>query len=231
MRSAPRHARSSRNSGRAFGTTAGRAAIIGAAGLGGLALVSTSVFATLTAQAFNTTPTAVTAGKLSLIQANNGSGFTTAITKMAPGDTINRYVKYTNDGNLDGQNLRLSLADAAPSSLTNDATVGLNITVSQCSVAWNASTGECGGTTTNLGSSSALALKTTPMALPVVPTTPSGANIIAGQELHLKFALSLPAGSEVTVNGVEPAGTVQGKSASLTWTLTETLRDATNTNS
>ena len=225
MTNAPRRAR------RMLGTTAGRVAIIGAAGMGGLALVSTSVFATLTAQAFNTTPTAVTAGRLSLIQADNGDGFTTAITKMAPGDTINRYVKYTNDGNLDGQNLRLSLADAAPSSLTNDGVVGLSVTLSQCSVAWTASTGACGGTTTNLGSSTALALKTSPLTLPVVPTTPSGANILAGQELHLKFAISLPAGSEVTVNGVEPAGTVQGKSASLTWTLTETLRDATTTDS
>lgn len=216
---------------RVLGTTAGRAAIIGAAAVGGLALVSTSVFATLTAQAFNTSPTAVTAGRLSLIQADNGSGFTTAITKMAPGDTINRYVQYTNDGNLDGQSLRLSLADSAPSSLTNDGTVGLSVTVSQCSVAWNASTGACSGTTTNLGTSTALALKTTPMALPVVPTTPAGANIAAGQQIHLKFALALPAGSEVTTNGVEPAGTVQGKSASLTWTLTETLRDATTTNS
>jgi spore coat-associated protein N len=216
---------------RVLGTTAGRAAIIGAAAVGGLALVSTSVFATLTAQAFNTSPTAVTAGRLSLIQADNGSGFTTAITKMAPGDTINRYVQYTNDGNLDGQNLRLSLADSAPSSLTNDGTVGLSVTVSQCSVAWNASTGGCSGTTTNLGTSTALALKTTPMALAVVPTTPAGANIVAGQQIHLKFAIALPAGSEVTTNGVEPAGTVQGKSASLTWTLTETLRDATTTNS
>jgi spore coat-associated protein N len=216
---------------RIFGTTIGRAAIIGAAGVGGLALVSTSVFATLTAQAFNTTPTAVTAGKLSLIQADNGSGFTTAITKMAPGDTVNRYVQYTNDGNLDGQDLRLSLADSAPSSLTNDGTVGLSVSVSQCSVAWTASTGACGGTTTNLGTSTALALKTTPLALPVIPTTPAGANIVAGQQIHLKFSISLPAGSEVTINGVEPVGTVQGKSASLTWTLTETLRDATTTNS
>jgi hypothetical protein len=225
MTTAPRSAR------RAFGTTAGRAAIIGAAGLGGLALVSTSVFATLTAQAFNTTPTAVTAGKLSIIQADNGNGFTTAITKMAPGDTVNRYVQYTNDGNLDGQNLRLSLADSAASSLTNDGTVGLSVAVSQCSVAWNASTGACGGTTTSLGTSTALALKTTPLGLPVVPTTPAGANIIAGQQIHLKFSITLPAGSEVTINGIEPAGTVQGKSASLTWTLTETLRDATTTNS
>ena len=62
-------------------------------------------------------------------------------------------------------------------------------------------------------------------------TGSDGENIIAGQQIHLKFAMTLPAGSEVTTNGVEPAGTVQGKSASLTWTLTETMRDATTTNS
>ncbi len=214
-----------------FGTTAGRVAIIGAAGIGGLALVSTSVFATLSAQAFNTTPTTVTAGKLSLIQADNGSGFTTAITNMAPGDTINRYVQYTNDGNLDGQDLRLSLSDKETSTLTEDGTVGLSVTVSQCSVAWTAKSGVCDGTVTKLGSSTALDLKSKPLSLPVEPTTPSGANIIAGQEIHLQFAISLPAGSEVTTNGVAPEGTVQGQLAALTWTLTETLRDATTTDS
>lgn len=115
--------------------------------------------------------------------------------------------------------------------LTTDATRGLSITVSQCSVAWVPATGACSGTTTLLGNSTAVALKTTPLALPVVPTTPAGANILAGQEIHLRFAITLPDTNETTVNGVPPANTVQGKTAALTWTLTETMRNTTSTTS
>jgi len=206
-------------------------AIVGSALTGGLTLVSSSVFATLTATAFNTSPTAVTAGTLKLIQADNGNGFTTALTGFAPGDTVNRFVEYTNSGTLDAQGLTLSIADSVTSKMTGDGTIGMSVAVSQCSVIWTAATGACGGTTTSLGSSTALALKTTPLALPVVPLTPANANILAGVVIHLKFSLSLPAGSEVTINGVLPANTVQGTTASITWTLTESERNATTINS
>lgn len=212
-------------------TVLGRAAILLFAGIGGLTLVVTTVYATLSAQAFNSTPTAATAGTLSLIQADNGSGFTTPIDKMAPGDTVYRYVKYTNNGNLDAQDLRLSLSDSVNSVLTTDATRGLTVAVSQCSVAWAPATGACGGTSTSLGSSTAASLKTTSLSLAVAPTTPAGANILAGQEIHLRFAITLPDSNETTVNGVPPANTVQGKTAALTWTLTETMRTTTSISS
>ena len=216
---------------RAVGTTAGRIGILLAAGVGGLALITTTVYATLSAQAYNTTPTSASAGTLSLIQADNGNGFTTPIDKMAPGDTVYRYIKYTNNGNLDAQDLRLSLSDSVNSVLTTDATRGLNVTVTQCSVAWTPASGACGGTSTSLGTSTAVSLKSTPMSLPVVPTAPAGANILAGQEIHLRFAITLPDTNETTVNGVPPANTVQGKTAALTWTLTETMRSTTTTTS
>ena len=216
---------------RAVGTTAGRIGILLAAGVGGLALITTTVYATLSAQAYNTTPTSASAGTLSLIQADNGNGFTTPIDKMAPGDTVYRYIKYTNNGNLDAQDLRLSLSDSVNSVLTTDATRGLSVTVTQCSVAWTPASGACGGTSTSLGTSTAVSLKSTPMSLPVVPTAPAGANILAGQEIHLRFAITLPDTNETTVNGVPPANTVQGKTAALTWTLTETMRSTTTTTS
>ena len=216
---------------RSPGPTIGKISILALAGVGGLALVTSSVFATLSAQAYNTSPTSVTAGTLSLIQADNGSGFTTLIDKMAPGDVSYRYVKYTNNGNLDAQDLRLSLADSVGSVLTTDATRGLSVAVTQCSVAWTPATGACGGTTTTVGTASASSLKAAPMSLAVVPTLPAGANILAGQDIHLRFTIALPASSETTVNGVLPANTVQGKSAALTWTLTESMRDARTTTS
>ncbi|MGI9197552.1 MAG: TasA family protein [Candidatus Nanopelagicales bacterium] len=212
-------------------TNLGRAALLLAAGIGGLALIVTTVYATLSAQAYNATPTSTSAGTLSLIQADNGNGFTTPIDKMAPGDTVYRYVKYTNNGNLDAQDLKLSLADSVNSVLTTDATRGLSVTVTQCSVAWTPASGACGGTSTSLGTSTAVALKTTPLSLAVVPTTPAGANILAGQEINLRFAITLPDTNETTVNGVPPANTVQGKTAALTWTLTEAMRNTATTTS
>lgn len=211
--------------------TIGKISILALAGIGGLVFVTSSVFATLSAQAYNTSPTSVTAGTLSLIQADNGSGFTTLVDKMAPGDVSYRYVKYTNNGNLDAQDLRLSLADSVGSVLTTDATRGLSVTVTQCSVAWTPATGTCGGTTTALGTASASSLKATPMSLAVAPTIPAGANILAGQDVHLRFAIALPDSTETTINGVLPANTVQGKSAALTWTLTASMRDARTTSS
>lgn len=207
-------------------TALSRAAILLFAAVGGLGLILTTVYATLSAQSFNTSPTAATAGTLSLIQADNGSGFTTPISKMAPGDTVYRYVKYTNSGNLDAQDLKLSLTDSVNSSLTSDAVKGLSVSVTQCSVAWTPASGSCGGTSTSLGTSTAAALKSTPLSLILAPTA-----IPAGQEIHLRFAISLPDTNETTVNGVPPADTVQGKSAALTWTLSETMRNATTTTS
>jgi hypothetical protein len=212
-------------------TGLGRAAILLCAAIGGLTLIVTTVYATLSAQAFNTTPTATTAGTLSLIQADNGSGFTTPIDKMAPGDTVYRYVKYTNNGNLDAQDLRLSLSDSVNSVLTTDAKRGLSVAVSQCSVSWKPVSGACGGEETRLGTSTATALKSASMPLDVVPTTPAGANILAGQEIHLRFAITLPDTNETTVNGEPPADTVQGKTAALTWTLAETMRSTTTVTS
>jgi spore coat-associated protein N len=214
-----------------IGKTVVRVTIFATALTGGLTLVSSSVFASLSATAFNTSPTSVTAGTLSLIQANNGSGFTTVITGFAPGDTVNRFVDYTNNGTLDAQGLTLSIADSVTSTLTGDGTKGLQVAVSQCSVAWTPATGACSGITTGPWPSTALALKTTPLSLPVIPLTPANANILAGVTEHLKFGLSLLAGSEVTINGVLPIGTVQGTTASITWTLTESERNATITNS
>ena len=81
--------------------------IVSAATLGGAALVSSSVFASLTATAFNTSPQSVSTGTLKLSQAPSGvagltGGFLTAIAAMAPGDTVNRFVDVTNAGTLAG---------------------------------------------------------------------------------------------------------------------------------
>jgi len=214
----------------AGGLTA-KIAIVVAATLGGTALVSSSVFASLTATASNTSGGSVTDGTLKLTQAASSvsgitGGFTTAITNIAPGDTQNRYIDLTNGGTLDGSTLTLGLVASPATALTTDGTSGLQITVNQCSVAWT-SAGVCSGITTSgaLASTSALSLAT------VKNVALAAGSYSAAVINHLQIAISLPTGNEVVSNGTLPGGSIQGLTTSLTWTFTETLRTNTTTNS
>jgi hypothetical protein len=212
-----------------FSSKVVKIAIFATAAIGGTALASSSVFASLNAEGHNVAAHSVSTGTLKLTHAASGQagltgGFSTAITGMAPGDTVNRYIDVTQGGTLDGAALTLKVADAAATTLTTDATNGLQITVSQCSVAFTATTGACTGTTTtSLATISANGL--------LSAQSLSGISTTAGAVAHLKIALALPAGSELTSNGVLPVGTVQGVTSTLTWTFFETQRTATNTNS
>ena len=203
--------------------------IVSAATIGGAALVSSSVFASLTATATNTGQS-VTSGTLKLTQASSTSpasgGIATAILVMAPGDTVNRYIDVVNGGSLNSAGMTLGLTDSAPSALTTNGTAGLQVVVNGCSTAWSA-LGVCtGGATAMMSSKTALAMTGTPQTL----TLPAGTTT-AGSTTYLQISLTLPAGSEVTTNGLLPGGTVQGLSSTLVWTFTETERTATTTNS
>ena len=103
------------------GNIVAKVAIVASASIGGAALISSSVFASLTAVASNTSGGSVTTGTLSLTQAASAvsgmtGGFTTAITSMAPGDVIKRYVVLTNAGTLDAASMTLGLS-ASPSTV------------------------------------------------------------------------------------------------------------------
>ena len=209
------------------GSVALKVAIAATAVIGGTALVSSSVFASLTASATNTTGGSVTSGTLKLTQAAstvNGitGGFETAISNMAPGDTINRYVTLTNAGTLDAITPTLGLSGTGPTLLTSDGTKGLQIAVNNCSVAWT-NAGVCSATTTAvMASTSALALAT-PAALTLTNT--------AGFASNLKISITLPNGTENVLNGALPSGTIQGLSTVLTWTFSQTQRTGVTTNS
>jgi len=209
---------------RTVGTLTTKIAIIAAATLGGASLVSSSVFAALTATA--TPNNSVASGTLALVQTSHSTltaGLTTNITAMAPGDTVNRYIELvnsglSNNGNLDGKALTLRLSDSSTTALTSDAVKGLQITIQECSVVWVGPAGTCSGTTTTVLSATAAALIANPIAVTV-------SSVISTVTNHLKISTSLPAGNEVTANGVLPVGSVQGKTATLTWTFVKTLRD------
>jgi hypothetical protein len=216
--------RKSKKAIRGAGRFTVKIAVVLSAVLGGAALVSSSVFASLSAIATSTG--SVTSGTLILTDtATAGSGgLVTTIAAMAPGDTVNRYVDLVNGGTLDGDTPTVRILDGTPTALTTDGTAGLQVTISACTVAWTVATGVCSGTaTTVLASTSALALASnTGLTLP---------SKLAASTSRLKIAIALPTGTEVTTNGVLPPGTIQGKSAALTWTFTVQQRTATTTNS
>jgi hypothetical protein len=190
----------------------------------GLALTTGGVLAALNATAFNTTAQPVSSGTLRLTLADNGAGFSIALSNLAPGDVANRFVTLTNAGTLDATGLTLGVADTVNSKLTTDAVNGLRVTVSSCPTAWNPTAGTCTVTPTVISTTPLATLKTTPGAL-------SSATVPAGAAMHLRLAIALPDQTETTVNGVLPSNTTQGTSANLTWTFTQTQRAAVSTNS
>src|ERR1019366_2503317 len=139
--------------------------------------------------AFNTAAQSVTTGSLKLTQLPSGvagltAGFVTAVTSVAPGDTINRYVDITNGGTLSGQTMTLSVADSAATALTTSAGNGLQVTVKECTVAYTTVTGACSGVeSTVLAATSANAL--------LVAQSITFANAFAAGGLtHARFVIS-----------------------------------------
>jgi hypothetical protein len=214
--------------GKAATATLVKVAIAGVAVMGGTALVSSSVFASLTASATNTSGGSVSTGTLSLTQAASGvagitGGFTTPISAMGPGDTVNRYINLTNGGTLDAINPTLAIAATPSTALTTNAATGIQVTIKNCTVDWTAVGGCTGTITTALATTPASSLGTA--AALTLPST------LAGAVSHLQISLALPAGSENVLNGVLPTGTIQGLTTAITWTFNETERTGTTTNS
>jgi spore coat-associated protein N len=204
------------------------ALIMGTALIGGIAVVSSSVYASLNANTYNTAAHSVSTNTLKLTMASSAvsgltGGVTTAITGLAPGDVVNRFLELTNGGTMAASSMTLSLADAASTTLTTNGTAGLQIAIYECSTQWTTVTGACAGTsTTAMASTTALSLTTTPATITL-------ASLAAGTTSHLRVQISLPAGSEMTTNGTLPVGTVQGVTSTLTWTFNELQRTATTT--
>lgn len=191
-----------------------------------LAAMGAGVWATLSATASNATPETVSSGTLKLTLAANGAGFDQAITNLAPGDVVNRYVDLTSGGSLDAQALTMQVAATGSSALVTDGatTKALRVTVKQCvGGTWTAATAVCSGTAATV--LPATALSGLGSAQQLVST------LAAGSVQHLQVSVQLPDQTETTVNGALPAATIQGLTANLTYTFAETQRSAVTTNS
>lgn len=206
------------------GSVALKITIVVAAAVGGAGMVATNVFAALTATATNTTGGSVTTGtlKLTLSDSVGSGGFTSAISAMGPGDTVNRYIDLTNIGTLDGASPTLQLSAPAANALTTNGTTGLQVAISACSIAWVG--GVCNETSTAV-------LASTPAATLV--SAAQNLNLpsnLAGSTNRLKVSVSLPAGTENVLNGQLPVGTIQGLTTAITWSFVVAERAATTTN-
>lgn len=190
-----------------------------------VAAAAFGVWASLTATANNVTPQAASTGTLKLELGANGAGFTQSVTNLAPGDAVNRYVTLTNAGTLAAGGMSMAVAATGDSALLNDAgtSKALRLTVDSCSVAWNATTGACGGTVTN--QLNAVAVSSPATALAGITSSAPGA------VHHLRVNLQLPDQSENVINGVLPAGTIQDAAAQLTYTFSHSQRSPATTSS
>jgi hypothetical protein len=186
------------------------------------------VWASLNATASGTAQS-ISTGTLKLTMAANGVGFNQAISNVAPGDVVNRYVDLTNSGTLDAQNLTVQVAATGSQALITDGvspatTKALRVSITSCSGTWAATTGTCSGTTS-------VVLAATPVSGLSAATSLIAGSITSGTVAHLQISTQLPDQTETTVNGTLPSTTIQGQNAQLAYTFTETQRTATTTNS
>lgn len=191
---------------------------------------ASGVFAALTATASNGAGQTASSGTLSLMlsPAAPSVGITGTIANMAPGDSDIRYADLTNDGTLAATLLKLQVTAIGDASLITDGispatTKALQVTVKSCSVAWTA--GTCSGTQATEIAAAPLSTLATASSFLINPTaTP-------GKVMYLQVTTALPDQAEVTVDGVIPATTIQGKTATLVYTFSEAQRlPATTTN-
>lgn len=206
------------------------------AGIGGLVLTAGGVFTVLNATAGNATPQSVNAGtlKMSLGETGNGINNTVAIEAMKPGDVQNRFISLDNRGSLTGQGLTVRVQASDANKLSTDATDGLQITLTGCSVDWTAD-GDCKGEQTEILAATPLAelgdfVKTT-----VVDEVPD--------PLSIRVAIALPEQGECNADNADTAqfeadcvtplkdGSIQGLTNALSFTFKETQQVAETTNS
>lgn len=205
-----------------------RLALIGAISASLMTVAGVGTFAGLNATA--SASNSASAGTLSLTSTNKGVGFSQAVSNLAPGDTVNRYVTLTNGGSLSAKNFSLKITSAGTSTLITNGTSpatnkAITVTVNSCTGTWTAATGVCSGTTNT-------EIAATPLS--TFATAQSFANTLTMAslaDLPLQIQIKLPDQDETTVDGVVPAVTVQGGSVDLDYLFFEAQRTVATTNS
>ena len=158
--------------------------------------------------------TTVASGTVDINLAGVGAAIPATVEGFVPGDSVTRAVNLVNGGTSPLASVTLNTTVTNPSILTTDATNGLQLAVTSCSVPWTqagtatAPTYTCSGTTRSLGRG--------PIANSMVLDTP--ASVAVGATDHLTFSISLPTGA---------GDNFQGKSSGLSLVFTGTQRTGT----
>ncbi len=205
-----------------------RLALIGAIGASLMTVAGVGAFAGLNATA--SASNSVDAGTLKLTSTNKGAGFSQAVSNLAPGDTVNRYVTLTNGGTLSAKSFSLRITSTGTATLITNGTApatnkAITVTVNSCTGTWTAATGVCSGTTNTEIAAAPLSTFGTAQSFANTTTLASLA------DLPLQIQIKLPDQDETTVDGVVPAVTVQGGSVDLDYLFFEAQRTVATTNS
>jgi len=190
---------------------------------------ASAVYAGLTADATGTEQ--IQSGVLSLVVAPDApsAGFSNFVAPMAPGDEDNVFVNVVNNGTLANAGpitLTVTGTSDANSALLNSATEGLAVEVIECTVAWTytASTAPtCSGSTSTVLADQLVSALSGGVNLNGAALAPGGA------VNHLLVSVGL-SGTENTHNGVVPAPGIQGHSAQLNFSFSESQRAGVVTN-
>lgn len=158
-----------------------------------------------------------------------GNGFATAtnaVSNIAPGDSVTRYISVQNSGTTAWKSLTLAVSGTQPSGsfLLDGTSSGLQMEVQSCATAWSDTTpaSTCsGGATSQLSGNLDVAMSPKEL-LPVSTTLASLASH------YLKVTVSLPSavgsGTDTTAPGSDYSK-YGNKTASLTYTIKATQRD------
>ncbi len=204
-------------------------AILATATVGGVSIISSSVFASLDATA-TYSPQTIDNGTLLLTATDATSplsgGFTAAIDLLAPADIVHRYVTVVNTGTIAGLGLTLSGTPTSPTTLDGD----INVTAQACTVAWTIS----GNTSTCSGVGAVASPAATGLLSAFSSAQSLGVSLgttLGTKTTYVKITVSLVDIVETSNNGSLIALTHEGKTTSVTWQFAEAQRAATETNS
>jgi spore coat-associated protein N len=193
----------------------GSIAVIGAAA----SIAGLGTFATFTSS--TSASQAISSGTVSIALGATGgvtNRLTVNATNIVPGDTIQRSVDLTNSSSDPLGSVSLTTTASPSSLLDTDATNGLQMTITSCSVPWTESgtspafTYSCSGSTSTVVASRAVIGSNISL---------SGLNVLSsatGTD-HLRVTLSLPSSA---------GNTFQGLNTTVTYAFTGTQRSATN---
>jgi spore coat-associated protein N len=194
---------------------------------GALSLAFGGAFATFT-DTVSAGPQTISSGKIVIATGPTNTAATGA-TAIVPGDTITREIDLNSTGaTANDATITLGFTANTSSLLNTDATNGLQLAVTECSVAPTvaAPVYTCGGTTTTvLASTPVSSLVATPAALPGLKS------LVAGGKDYLLFTLTFPqsAPGNLAVNPTACAGTgatenMEGCTSVLTYNFVATQR-------